>query len=105
MAPVVSLKEEELQLRPDVEGIKAHVPAALEHPAEHPGGRPQRGFRQGYTRRRSAGPPLALGGPPGKMAKLFRVEVLIGLIDAGVALDGGAVKVIWLFTAFQFGRR
>ena len=94
VALVVSLKEEELQLRPDVEGIKAHVPAALEHPAEHPAGVAHKGGSVRVIHVADQPGHLALGGPPGEDGKAVQigVEVLIGLIDAGVALDGGAVK-------------
>ena len=94
VALVVSLKEEELQLRPDVEGIKAHVPAALEHPAEHPAGVAHKGGSVRVIHVADQPGNLAVHGPPGEDPEGLQVgiEVLIRLVNTDKAFNGGAVE-------------
>ena len=93
-ALLVGLKEEKLQLRADVEGVKAHVPGLPDHPAEHPSGVAYEGGAVGvvHVADEPGHPPL--GGPPGENGKAapVREQVLVRLVHPGKALDGGAVE-------------
>ena len=93
-ALLVGLKEEKLQLRADVEGVKAHVPGLSDHPAEHPSGVAYEGGAVGvvHVADEPGHPPL--GGPPGENGKAapVREQVLVRLVHPGKALDGGAVE-------------
>ena len=94
VALFVGLKEEKFQLRPDVEGVKAHVVGPLQHPAEHPPGITHKGGAVGIVHVADQPGHLALGGPPGENGKAVQVgiEALVRLVDPGEALDGGTVK-------------
>ena len=93
-AVLVRLKEEKFQLRPDVELIKAHGVGPAQRPAQHPPGVPHKGRAVGVVHvAEHAGHPA-----PGhlrrqdKEAVQVGVQALVRLVDAGEALDGGAVK-------------
>ena len=94
VAVLVGLKEEEFQLRTDVEGVKAHVLRPLQHPAQHA---PRVAHKGGAVRivyvADQPGHP-SLRGPPREDGKAVQigVQALVRLVDAGVPLDGGAVE-------------
>ena len=93
-AVLVGLKEEELQLGPDVEHVKAHALRPAEHPAQHAPGVAHEGGAVGVVHiAEHPGHP-----PPGHLlgdnhkAVQIGVEALVRLVDAGEALNGGAVE-------------
>ena len=91
---LVGLKEEKFQLRPDIKGIKAHVPGPLDHPAQHAPGVAHKGGPVGVVHIADKPGHLALGGAPGEDGEAVEVgvQVLVRLIHPGKALDGGAVE-------------
>ena len=89
----VGLEEEELALRAHVEGV-AHVRGLLQHPVENPPGiagkgRPVRVVDIAEHPRADA--ELLIPGQHHEAVQIG-VQVLVGFLDAGVALNGAAVE-------------
>ena len=94
LALLVSLEEEELRLGAHAEGVIAHILGPLEHPLQHAAGVAHEGGAVGVVDIADEPGHLAVLGPPGEHSEGVQVgvEILVGLIDAHEALDGGAVQ-------------
>ena len=94
LALLVGLKEEELGLRPHVEGVIAHTLRLLQHLLQNAAGIAYKGGAVGIIDVADKAGHLAVLRPPGEYHKGIQVgiEVLVGLIDPHKTLDGGAVE-------------
>ena len=94
LALVVGLEQEELRLGAHIEAVKAHGVGLLDHSLEHIPGVAHEGGAVGVVHVADEPGHLAVAGPPGEDAEALEVgiEVLVGLVDADEALDGGAVE-------------
>ena len=94
LALVVGLEQEELRLRAHVEPVKAHVVGLLDHPFQHIPGVAHKGRAVGVVHVADEPGHLAVVGPPGEDTEALeiRIEILVGLVDAHKALDGGTVE-------------
>ena len=91
-AILVSLEQEELQLRPGVEGV-AHVLGPLQHPFQHVPGIAGEGGAVGIVDFADQPGHFTVLGPPGQDGKGVQVgiKVLVGLLNADETLNGAAV--------------
>ena len=89
---LVGLEEEELHLRPHVEGV-AQLFRPLKGPPQHVPGIAHEGGAVRVIDVANEPGGLALGGHPGQHREggQVRMQVLVALVDAGEALDGAAV--------------
>ena len=91
-AVLISLEQEELQLRPGVEG-EAHVLRLPQRPLQHASGVSHEGRAVGIVDVADQPGHLAVLGPPGQHREGVQVrpQVLVGLLHPDEALDGTAV--------------
>ena len=93
-ALLVGLEEEELGLGTHVEGVIAHVVGLLQHPLENTTGIAHKGSAVGVIHVADQPGHTAMLGTPGEDGKAVQigVQILVRLVDAHKALDGGAVQ-------------
>ena len=94
LALLVGLEQEELRLRAHIETVVAHVVGLLDHPLEHIAGVAHEGGSIGVVYVADQPGHFTVAGPPGEdtEALQIRVEVLVRLVNADEALNGGAVE-------------
>ena len=94
LALLVGLEQEELRLRAHIETVVAHVVGLLDHPLEHIAGIAHEGGSVGVVYVADQPGHFTVAGPPGEdtEALQIRVEVLVRLVNADEALNGGAVE-------------
>ena len=93
-ALVIGLEQEEFRLGAYIEGVKAHILGFLQGPLEHVAGIAGKGRAVGVVYIADEPGHLAVVGLPGKHPIGFQVgeQVLVGLVDADEAFNGGTVK-------------
>ena len=93
-AVLIGTEQEELRLGAHIESVVAHIGGTLQYPLEHAAGIAHKGAAVRVMHIADEPRHLAVLAVPGKDDKGIQIgiQVLVGLINADKALDGGAVK-------------
>ena len=106
LALVIGLEQEELGLGAHIKGVKAHIFRFLQGALEHIAGIADEGAAVGVVYVADQPGHLAVVGLPGKdpVGLQGGEQVLVGLVDADEALDGGTVEhTLIVYRFFHLG--